>query len=98
MQALASGVGPSALRFVQSKTENGPLGQGAMFIFAGILYLFAVAVACALPKELVNSANTANVDDEEVETDYSLISMHGTETAESIEEESSKSTLGPIAV
>ena len=55
MQALASGVGPVLLRFVYSRAKDSPLGPGAMFVFAGGLYLVAVAAACALPKEKANA-------------------------------------------
>jgi hypothetical protein len=53
------------LRFVYSHTKNSPLGPGTMFVFAGLLYLVAVAVACALPKELANSRRPGQDDDED---------------------------------
>jgi len=56
LQALASGTGPMLLRFVYSQTKDLPYpGAGWMFIFAGLLYLVAVACAWALPKEKANS-------------------------------------------
>jgi hypothetical protein len=70
VQALAAGVGPAVLRFVQSKTMDSPLGPGFMFVFAGALYLVAVAIACALPKERTNS-NRDN--DEDLDSDYYLL-------------------------
>jgi DHA1 family tetracycline resistance protein-like MFS transporter len=65
LQALASGVGPVALRYVSSITKDGPLGPGAMFLFAGFLYLLAVAAALALPKELANSRRDHDEDGED---------------------------------
>jgi len=62
LQALASGVGPVTLRYVSSITKDGPLGAGSMFVFAGGLYLCAVAAACALPKELANSRRDRDDD------------------------------------
>lgn len=56
LQALASGVGPVVLRFVYRQAKDTPLGPGAMFVFAGVLYLGAVATACALPKERANAS------------------------------------------
>lgn len=62
LQALASGVGPVTLRYVSSITKDGPLGPGSMFVFAGCLYLCAVAAALALPKELANSRRDHDED------------------------------------
>eukprot|EP00980_Cylindrotheca_fusiformis_P014317 scaffold3821_cov127-Cylindrotheca_fusiformis.AAC.7 len=67
LQALASGVGPVLLRYVYSHTKNCPLGAGTMFVFAGLLYLVAVAAACALPKELANSRHDDDDDDDSEE-------------------------------
>jgi hypothetical protein len=53
------------LRFVYSHTKNSPLGPGTMFVFAGLLYLVAVGVACALPKELANSRPGQDDEDED---------------------------------
>lgn len=36
-----------------------------MFVFAGLLYLVAVAAACALPKELANSTPSHEDDDDD---------------------------------
>eukprot|EP00529_Nitzschia_sp_RCC80_P011327 CAMPEP_0113489950 /NCGR_PEP_ID=MMETSP0014_2-20120614/26791_1 /TAXON_ID=2857 /ORGANISM="Nitzschia sp." /LENGTH=613 /DNA_ID=CAMNT_0000383699 /DNA_START=351 /DNA_END=2188 /DNA_ORIENTATION=+ /assembly_acc=CAM_ASM_000159 len=47
LQALASGIGPVALRYVYSKTQHTAIGPGTMFIFAAGLYLIAVCIACA---------------------------------------------------
>jgi DHA1 family tetracycline resistance protein-like MFS transporter len=58
LQALASGLGPATLKFVYSKTKDSVLGPGAMFVFAGCLYLVAVAIACSLPKEKANAPRT----------------------------------------
>eukprot|EP00526_Cylindrotheca_closterium_P005730 CAMPEP_0113604000 /NCGR_PEP_ID=MMETSP0017_2-20120614/1568_1 /TAXON_ID=2856 /ORGANISM="Cylindrotheca closterium" /LENGTH=562 /DNA_ID=CAMNT_0000512409 /DNA_START=177 /DNA_END=1865 /DNA_ORIENTATION=- /assembly_acc=CAM_ASM_000147 len=62
LQALASGVGPVTLRYVSSITKDSPLGPGSMFVFAGGLYLCAVAAALALPKELANSRRDHDED------------------------------------
>jgi hypothetical protein len=43
-----------------------------MFVFAGGLYLVAVAIACALPKEMANS--NRNQSDEDIDGNYLLIS------------------------
>jgi len=67
LQALASGIGPVLLRFVYSHTKNSPLGPGTMFIFAGGLYLVAVAVACSLPKELANARRDPSEDDDGID-------------------------------
>jgi len=64
LQALASGVGPVSLRYVGSVADGGPLGSGSMFVFAGCLYLCAVATACALPEELANSSHHCHRRDE----------------------------------
>jgi hypothetical protein len=40
---------------VYRRAKDTVFGPGAMFIFAGGLYLVAVAVACALPKDKANS-------------------------------------------
>ena len=55
LQALASGIGPVILRYVQHISQDSFMGPGAMFIFAGGLYLVAVVTACLLPKEKANS-------------------------------------------
>lgn len=55
LQALASGIGPVALRFIYQHSKNNVFGPGTMFVFAGMLYLVAVTFACALPKDLANS-------------------------------------------
>ena len=66
LQALASGIGPVALRYVYSKTRSTEIGPGAMFIFAAGLYLIAVCIACALPKDKANASRSGpqSVDDE----------------------------------
>jgi hypothetical protein len=69
LQALASGVGPILLRFVYSKAKETAVGPGAMFIFAGGLYLVAVAFACALPKEKANSRRDDDDDDDYLSDD-----------------------------
>jgi hypothetical protein len=55
LQALASGIGPVFLRFIYHNTKHSVFGPGSMFVFAGMLYLVAVAFACALPKDQANS-------------------------------------------
>ena len=42
------------------------MGPGSMFVFAGGLYLCAVAAALALPKELANSRRDHDDDDDVV--------------------------------
>ncbi len=65
LQALASGVGPVLLRYIYSQAKESFLGPGAMFVFAGMLYLVAVLVACALPSERANARSPEDVDDDE---------------------------------
>lgn len=60
LQALASGLGPVILLYINSKLRDTFLGPGAMFIVAGGLYLIAVSIACALPKEMANSRKIQN--------------------------------------
>ena len=70
LQALASGVGPVVLRFVYSKTKDTDFGPGAMFVFAGGLYLVAVGVACALPKDKANARRGNNNNSNNNMNDY----------------------------
>jgi hypothetical protein len=56
VQALASGTGPMAMRFVYHLTKDGAfLGPGSMFVFAGFLMLIAASCAFALPKDKADS-------------------------------------------
>jgi hypothetical protein len=73
LSALASGVGPVLLRLVYRLAKDSTFGPGAMFIFAGGLYLVAVGVACALPKELANSSREED-EDNEIENYEQLVS------------------------
>jgi DHA1 family tetracycline resistance protein-like MFS transporter len=54
LQALASGVGPMLLRGVYYYTKD--TTPGAMFTFAGFLYMIAAGFAFALPKDKANSS------------------------------------------
>lgn len=57
LQALAAGVGPMLLRGVYHYTKDTDFpGPGAMFTFAGFLYIVAAGFAFALPKDKANSA------------------------------------------
>ncbi|KAG7363751.1 tetracycline resistance protein [Nitzschia inconspicua] len=56
LQALASGLGPVALKFVYSQTKHTKVGPGSMFLFASGLYLVAVCIACSLPNDKANAA------------------------------------------
>jgi len=89
LQALASGVGPVLLRFVYSQCKNSVLGPGAMFVFAGGLYLVAVAVACALPKDKAN----ARRDHEDDEDYQDLLDMDNTSRSHS----SNASSYGSVS-
>lgn len=58
VKALASGVGPSLLQFVYSKTKNQHgilLGPGSMFLCASGLYIVGVFITMALPNDKTNS-------------------------------------------
>jgi len=79
LQALASGIGPVLLRFVYSRFKETAVGPGAMFIFAGMLYLVAMAVACALPKDKANARPEVFEDDNEEENSGSGSGMDETE-------------------
>lgn len=83
LQALASGVGPVLLRFVYSQAKESVLGPGAMFVFAGLLYLVAVGVACALPSERANARIPDDAVDDEDDTMFfhQLISSNSEESA-----------------
>mmetsp|Transcript_20084 Transcript_20084/g.55895 ORF Transcript_20084/g.55895 Transcript_20084/m.55895 type:complete len:612 (-) Transcript_20084:204-2039(-) len=64
LQALASGVGPVFLRYVDHvRADDAMFGEGTMFVAAGALYLFAVAAACALPADKANSRNLTSSND-----------------------------------
>jgi len=58
LKALASGVGPSILQFVYSKTKNYHgvlLGPGTMFLFASTLYIIGVGLTLRLPNDKTNT-------------------------------------------
>jgi DHA1 family tetracycline resistance protein-like MFS transporter len=56
VQALASGTGPIAMRYVYHLTVDGAfLGPGSMFVFASGLSLVAAGCAYALPKDRADS-------------------------------------------
>lgn len=71
MQALASGTGPMAMRFVYHYTKDGfLLGPGTMFVFASFLLLVASGCAFALPRDKADSrrrfSTTENSGDDEL--------------------------------
>ena len=56
MQALASGTGPMAMRYVYHLTRDGAFfGPGSMFVFAAGMMLVASGCAYALPKDKADS-------------------------------------------
>jgi len=58
LKALASGVGPSILQFVYSKTKHYQgvlLGPGTMFLFASTLYIIGVGLTLRLPNDKTNT-------------------------------------------
>jgi len=56
ISALASAIGPIALRYVYYKTKDTVFpGPGAMFIFAAFLYFLATLFAFALPRDKTDS-------------------------------------------
>jgi len=62
------------LRIVYHKTKNNPYpGPGTMFIFAGLLYLVAVASAVALPKDKANSRPYSGSDSIKSRDEYEPI-------------------------
>lgn len=65
LQALASGIGPVALRYVYGKTKDSALGPGSMFLFASCLYLVAVGIACSLPKDKANASRRLPQEEQE---------------------------------
>jgi hypothetical protein len=75
LQALASGVGPVVLRFVYSIFKESSVGPGAMFVFAGMLYLVAVGVALALPTDRAN-AQTPEDDEVQYDTNEGAMDFH----------------------
>jgi DHA1 family tetracycline resistance protein-like MFS transporter len=58
--ALASGIGPMAMRYVDSIASGTFLGPGAMFLFAACLQLIAAFFTCWLPKERTDSRCRTN--------------------------------------
>lgn len=68
LQALASGVGPMLLRGVYHYTKDTTFpGPGAMFTFAGFLYIIAAGFAFALPKDKANSSKRHSQESNEYE-------------------------------
>lgn len=81
LQALASGVGPMALRTVYRYTKDKPYpGAGSMFIFASFLFLLASVCACALPKDQANSRKSKEEEHVPIldEDESSFESSYGT--------------------
>lgn len=74
VQALASGTGPMAMRFVYHYTKDGAfLGPGSMFVFASGLLLVASGCAFALPKDKADSRqrfNNMNDSDDDETTPF----------------------------
>mmetsp|Transcript_26660 Transcript_26660/g.63569 ORF Transcript_26660/g.63569 Transcript_26660/m.63569 type:complete len:665 (-) Transcript_26660:121-2115(-) len=88
LQALASGIGPVALRYVYSKTQHTAIGPGTMFIFAAGLYLIAVCIACALPKDKANASRRGpQSNDDELDHDDGQYSQLISESSSSDEED-----------
>ena len=72
LQALAGGVGPVLMRSVYHVAKDWTsLGTGIMFVFAGCLYMVAVAAACALPKKKANAQGRREEDDDDEDDGYS---------------------------
>ena len=65
-----------------------------MFVFAGMLYLVAVAAACALPKELANSKRDDEDDTDDSEGD-DILDM--TDHDESTEFDLNEQSYGAVA-
>lgn len=53
--ALASGVGPLVMRYVDHIASDSFLGPGVMFLFAAFLQLIAATLTCWLPKDRCDS-------------------------------------------
>lgn len=79
-----------------------------MFIFAGGLYLIAVGIACALPKELANSCSSSSssnrrrwrreytsndINEDDDEDDINYIPLY---TGSDLEETTSRSSYGSV--
>ena len=72
VQALASGTGPMAMRFVYHWTKDGfLLGPGTMFVFASCLLLVASGCAFALPKDKADSRQRFSTSRNDFEDDES---------------------------
>lgn len=55
LSAVATGIGPVAMRYVDYLASGGFFGAGAMFIFGALLQLVATAFAFSLPRHLTDS-------------------------------------------
>lgn len=82
VQALASGTGPMAMRYVYHLTVDGAfLGPGSMFVFASCLLLVAAGCAFALPKDKADSRQSLNsIDYDESTTEDESTALVETET------------------
>jgi hypothetical protein len=57
LQAIAAGVGPMMMRYVDHLANETWLGPGSMFFFAAFVQMFALYCAFKLPKDKSNSKN-----------------------------------------
>jgi DHA1 family tetracycline resistance protein-like MFS transporter len=85
LQALASGVGPIALKGVYNLTKDTRYGPGSMFVFASSLYLVAVVIAFSLPQDKANASrrpqeDTTATEEEEDDEEEDLHDDDGNDT------------------
>jgi hypothetical protein len=71
IQAVASGIGPVLMRFVENHAKDSSLGSGSMFIFASCVQVVALFFAFALPKDKCNSKKSDQVSPADTPTETS---------------------------
>ena len=60
MQAIASGVGPVSMQYIDHLAKQSAVfGPGTMFLFAACVQMIAVGFAWALPKDRSNSTGSS---------------------------------------
>ena len=62
LSALATGVGPVVMRYVDHLAGDSFLGPGVMFIFGAFLQFVATLFACLLPRRKTDSRYYGGMD------------------------------------
>ncbi|KAL3923105.1 MAG: hypothetical protein SGILL_001844 [Bacillariaceae sp.] len=62
IQAVSAGIGPAAMRAVDSMARQRGWSPGSMFFFAAFLQFLALCCACRLPKDKTDSRDTTGND------------------------------------